>query len=556
MSSLTVSQANRILLSAVKNTDLQRFDYAVAHGADITVPNERGKPLPHENLVGIIALHEAIRQTQKKKLTADHIAIIERLLVMGVDIDAREAPLDSGSTPLHAAAISGHQELVDLFLARGAKLFSTEEGRGSLLRWTASEGLTQFMQLLLQNLENRLDDDLLRQDLESALCEAASHGHIAILTMLLEREVNANARGGIPDNTALMHAASSGHRDIVELLRRHGADIWTIGDRGTTTLHSAACGGLTELAQELLAGGSNPHATDFSGSTPLAMAAAQGHGDIARALVQHGSDLRAATDWGTVLTSAAFSGMNWLVEACLNAGEAIDIEDDWGTTPLMMAAQSGQLQTMQLLVERGANVNHVADYEGDTALHRAIYGKKPAAAQWLIEQGADLNTQTESVEGGTITPLMNAVSGNQLEIAAMLIAAGADVNATDTYKNRTALSSATESGNEEITKFLLHSGANATAYNNYGRTPLISAVIGGNAKIVALLIETGTSINACENGGETALHKAALGGNIEIIAMLLAAGADRNIVNKDGQTPLEIATLNDFTDVVEILKGE
>lgn len=101
-----------------------------------------------------------------------------------------------------------------------------------------------------------------------------------------------------------------------------------------------------------------------------------------------------------------------------------------GTTKLMVAANTGDLQRVKELIGRGADIN-AQDTFGWTALRYAARQKDAAIAKALIDLGADVNLSSKSGR----SPLMSAVANRAANIAQLLVESGADVNA----KNRDGL---------------------------------------------------------------------------------------------------------------------
>ena len=87
--------------------------------------------------------------------------------------------------------------------------------------------------------------------------------------------------------------------------------------------------------------------------------------------------------------SQARNGRNKRVEESLNLGFPIDTEDEKGNTLLLVAAQNSNKRLVEMLLVRGANVNH-QNATGNTALHFALaFDAEGTLGEYLIEHGAD-----------------------------------------------------------------------------------------------------------------------------------------------------------------------
>lgn len=70
-------------------------------------------------------------------------------------------------------------------------------------------------------------------------------------------------------------------------------------------------------------------------------------------------------------------------------GFALDAEDERGNTLLLLACQNSNRRLVEMLLVRGANVNH-QNAQGNTALHYALaFDKEGTLGEYLIERGAD-----------------------------------------------------------------------------------------------------------------------------------------------------------------------
>ena len=266
-----------------------------------------------------------------------------------------------------------------------------------------------------------------------------------------------------------------------------------------------------------------------------------------------------------------------------------------GVTPLMHAAALGSLDTMRLLLDKGADVN-AKSAAGATALMWAA--ADPAKVRLLVERGADVKAVSES---GRTALLLAAMSDQSAETVRLLLERGADAKALDreqtstlvaaAYGNdteslrqllkagapvnqaniagTTPLMNAASNGNNEAVKLLLAAGANVNAQSgppgqqvkngkiDLGRfTPLILASAFGPATVVKTLLDAGANVNAKEARGMTPLMYAAATdhGDIEIARMLVARGADLNVKSNAGETALDWANKTGSTPLAALLR--
>ena len=129
----------------------------------------------------------------------------------------------------------------------------------------------------------------------------------------------------------------------------------------------------------------------------------------------------------TLLIDAAWEGNEKFVKLLIENGANVNHVAKGGFTPLIAASQNNHFNIVKLLIEKGVNVNH-KDQRNMTALYvAAAYGHKKIV-KLLIEKGADVNIQTEPNKHSA---LMFAASRGYNDIVKLLIEKGADVNAQD-----------------------------------------------------------------------------------------------------------------------------
>ncbi len=221
--------------------------------------------------------------------------------------------------------------------------------------------------------------------------------------------------------------------------------------------------------------------------------------------------------------------------------------------------KKGEDAPLLALLEQGADPNTAAGFGKLTALHWAASFDRLVAVRALLKAGADPNRA--GIAGAT--PLMRA---NSAEVARLLLAAGADVNAvTDPNKagipaGSTALMAAVREGLAEVVEVLLSAHADMNLCDEGGRNALMLAALADKSAIVHLLREAGANVGLVEASvlGDTAhvtrllaaeadlnaeqtgnaLGWAALGGHAAIVSLLLDNGAPIDASDATGTTAL------------------
>ena len=140
----------------------------------------------------------------------------------------------------------------------------------------------------------------------------------------------------------------------------------------------------------------------------------------------------------------------------------------------------------------------------------------------------------------------HAARYGNIEAVKQHIDSGADVNKT--RNERCPLSWAVQDGHKEIAELLIANGADVNANDHAGTAPLHRAAFRGWEEIAELLIAKGADVNARNNFNYwTPLHWAADRGHKEIAELLITAVSDVNAIDKDGKTTLDVAIGPSFT---------
>ncbi|MBI4472673.1 MAG: ankyrin repeat domain-containing protein [Acidobacteria bacterium] len=151
------------------------------------------------------------------------------------------------------------------------------------------------------------------------------------------------------------------------------------------------------------------------------------------------------------------------------------------------------------------------------------------AVRSLLQQKADVN----AAQSDGMTALHWAAHKDNLEIARMLVQAGADVKRGTRLGSILPLFMACTNGSAPMIELLLKAGADANSTNELGTTALMQAAASGSVEAVTTLVNYGANVNAKEKARQqTALMFAAARNRAPIIRVLAAGGADLDAVSK------------------------
>jgi ankyrin repeat protein len=192
-------------------------------------------------------------------------------------------------------------------------------------------------------------------------------------------------------------------------------------------------------------------------------------------------------------------------------------------------------------------ISQAAEPEANDRFYQAIRNNDLASLKALINS-ADLNAGDRR----GATPLMYAAAFGSIEELKLLLDAGADLNAKNSF-NATALICA--AGDPVKSRMLIEHGADVNVQSQQGRTPLmVAASRDGNAGLVRLVLAKGGDVRAKGAQGGTALLLASQMGDIEIMRLLIEKGADANAAPASlGLTPLADAISSNHDEAVRLL---
>ncbi|KAF7983634.1 hypothetical protein HWV62_20572 [Athelia sp. TMB] len=283
-------------------------------------------------------------------------------------------------------------------------------------------------------------------------------------------------------------------------------------------------------------------------ASPLYYACFTGSLQAVQTLVSNEADVNKAGREAATrpLLIASSEGHLDIVNVLLEKGADIDVKGGFCASALQAASAEGHLEMAKLLLKNGADVNNAGGTYG-SALQAASARDRLEITKLLLENGADVN-----IAGGAYGSALQAASaGGHLEIAKLLVENGADVNFAEGLDG-SALQAASAEGHHEIARLLLENGADVNiAGAGYG-SALQAASAEGHLEISKLLLENRAEVNIAGGAYGSALQAASAEGHLEIAKLLLENGADVNIAEGYGSA-LQAASARGHLEIAKLL---
>ncbi|XP_071501313.1 ankyrin repeat domain-containing protein 42-like [Diadema antillarum] len=306
----------------------------------------------------LLSVHDAVRNGDVLELEA----MVKRGASMN-EVDSRDK-----FTPLHWAAHSGALECLHWLLWHGADPTVTTPQGWTPAHVASIRGQDQCIQALATNGVSMTCRDL---------------------------------RGNTPAHLAAAH----GNSYTLSSILRAGTDIEGKNLMTWTAAHVAAFHGRLGCLQLLVKWGGRTDEADGNGNIPAHLAAQEGHLPCLKFLVSNGATmtdtLGARNDNGDTPKTLA---SQYYKQNCVDYINAVEWERDHPEDqenlafPAHMAAGSGDISHLRMLIEQGVvNINE-RDDKGSTPAHRAAGNGNLECLQWLVEMGANIHVQNNAGE--------------------------------------------------------------------------------------------------------------------------------------------------------------
>ncbi|KAH0592409.1 hypothetical protein MHUMG1_09795 [Metarhizium humberi] len=504
--------------------DLQMVKRLLTHDSNLLIKNLKGRS----------ALHHAAASGEPD--------VVQELLRASSDAnDIRiyaNAKDESGSTPLHLAAVAGNVQVMKILLDEKADITQVDGSGHDVLYLASRHGHANMVTFLIQES---------RKGIEGVDGETF---HFGWDIFQFVQELLSYFSHNLPVAEETDIAVEIGPRENCAMILANLTSLpnqWTPSQYGII-LHLAAKGGIVSVVDQVLLKGQDPNYMD--------------------------------TNEKTALMYAAKSGCSRVVERLLRVPNIDqDCQDTFGHSAISYAAENGHLEVVKMLASgrksaidaetltaasrcvenmKGSSImtffldNDIDGSLVDSFLRIAVSEGFVKVVSLLVGRGANVNTTYES----TSTPLHKAAGRGNVGICKILLEAGATVD-SKTKEEETPLILAVSRGHQEVSEQLLHSGADPLAATSSGKTPFHEAICERPEIFKAVLsrvLELNKSAHTKDAQNRSPLLLAAAEGTQEAFMTLIdIEGADINERDGNGYTPLCHALIRQKEEIVETL---
>jgi ankyrin repeat protein len=341
------------------------------------------------------------------------LELTQRLIEYGADL-TWHCHVGLIDTPLHRAVYTKQPKIVELLLAAGVPIDLLDCYDTTPIEIAVGEGDREMVALLLAH------------GAAVSIHVAAAIGDLEKIDLYLKAGGDPNTRVGASYGYPLLFAAAAHNRiEVAKLLIEAGTEMNLECRQDDFAILAACRHGSPEMVRFLIENGARTDLYNFGGDM-LCNAADYGQTDIVRLAIEEYN----------LSADKHYSYLGYYLFGLSAAGAA---------------ASSGQIETLELLISKGASIP-------DYAIYQAAENGHIEMVKFLADRNVDLNFKDREE-----TALVKAASQRDLRMVQTLLSLGADVNAGVDTESWTALHWAAAEGHLEMVRFLVAAGAEVNA---------------------------------------------------------------------------------------------
>ncbi len=300
-------------------------------------------------------------------------------------------------TPLIVVAKKSHTlETGKFLIEKGADINRKNSLNFTPLMSASKNGNLELVKLLL-----KLDVDINSKDNygKTAIFYAITNKHTEIAKILLEKNINVNEKN-MEGITLLIQAATIGDREIVESLICKGADISNKDNSGMTALMHASTKGHLEVVKLLVEHRADINEKSRALSTAIMYSISMGHLETVNFLLERGANLTSMDKYygENVLFYVVNKGYLEILKILLNKFKELnlDLKNTEGDTLLLLAVLKGNTKIVELLIEKGSNINYKNSRKKRSVFSLSLEKKNLEIISLLVEKNINISEEDVS----------------------------------------------------------------------------------------------------------------------------------------------------------------
>jgi len=408
------------------------------------------------------------------------IDTVKNYVESGIDVNAKyyDKEFDEEFTALILASWHGEIEVVKYLVKNSADMNATDNDGYTALIWASMYGEIEVVKYLVekgtsvtslrdtgsastQTRRKAADINIGYDSNNTALFMASLYGETEVVKLLVSSGTSVRKAADISKMTIVQWADSGWFEKVKESVdtsvrRANNEDVNTTDEGGYTPLINASFNGDLEIVKYLVDNGADVNIRNAQGETALMNAVKIGYIEVVKYLVAEGTDVNVKDINGTTIIDIAFLYNNIeIIKYLLNNGV------DKSNIDITIWARLGDLDR----VKSALSTNTIdINLNNGELLRNAVQSGNLELVTYLVEKGANIHEETFETGNALITA---SATGN-LEIVKYLIEQGININSFIEYSGETAIEIAKEEGHTEIVKLLIDAGTSVTSLRDTG----------------------------------------------------------------------------------------